>query len=77
MNRQTQRRYLVAVILVGFMATAVELGNSLGIPRSYIIIFLIIAGLILGTVLLWQHANNRATGSEWWQDDSASGWRGY
>jgi len=26
---------------------------------------------------LWYQANLRANDGEWWQDDEASGWRGY
>lgn len=77
MSRRTRHGNWATVLLIGLTAAAIVLGSSLGIPHSFIIIFVMVAGLILGTALLWQYANHHADGSEWWQDDSASGWRGY
>ena len=77
MNRQMKHINLAMVLLAGMILTAVVLGHYLGIPHAFIIIFIIVAGLVLGALSLWRHANQHASGSEWWQDDSASGWRGY
>lgn len=77
MSRRTRYGNLATVLLMGLTAAAIVLGSSLGVSYSFIIIFVMVAGLILGTMLLWQYANHHADGSEWWQDDSASGWRGY
>lgn len=77
MNRKMRRINFVMVMVAGLMFSAVVLGAYLKIPYAFILIFVIVAGLILGTVSLWRYANQHADGSEWWQDDSASGWRGY
>ena len=77
MSLQKKHSNFVAVLLVGLIVTAVTLGGYFQISPTFITIFVVIAGLILATVLLWSYANRQATGSEWWQDDTASGWRGY
>lgn len=77
MDSQSRHSHFTTVLLIGLMVTAVTIGSYFQIPQSFIIIFMIVVGLILATVLLWRHANSHADGSEWWQDDSASGWRGY
>jgi hypothetical protein len=77
MNRQMRRINFVIVLLGGMVLSAVVLGSYLNIPYAFILIFVIVTGLVLGTVSLWRYANQHADGSEWWQDDSASGWRGY
>jgi hypothetical protein len=52
-------------------------GHYFGISHDFTIIFTLVGGLIFVSWLIWYHANEQATGSEWWQDDTASGWRGY
>lgn len=33
--------------------------------------------LIFGAMAIWMRANHESKGTEWWQDDECSGWRGY
>lgn len=66
------RAYLGGALVVGMM-----IGLYSGISSTVLIVAAVIGGLLLGWMALWQHANANARGDEWWQDDSASGWRGY
>ena len=47
------------------------------LSTALITILLLVMGMILAAMWLWYQANLRARGDEWWQDDEASGWRGY
>ena len=47
------------------------------LSQSFVVPLVIVLVLVLGAALLWSRANKNADGSEWWQDDDASGWRGY
>ena len=47
------------------------------LSQSVIVPLVVVLGLVLGAVALWARANKNADGSEWWQDDESSGWRGY
>jgi hypothetical protein len=49
----------------------------MGLPQSLLLVVLVIGSILLGSMALWQHANDHATGSDWWQDDSCSGWCGF
>jgi hypothetical protein len=51
-------------------------GAIMGLPQTILVAVLVIGSILLVSMALWQHANAHATGSEWWQDDSYSGWRG-
>lgn len=73
-----KRRDNTSILLIaGSIPVAVLLGSYFKLSETAIVIYVVIAALILGSMLLWSHANNRPTGEEWWQDDSCSGWRGY
>lgn len=52
------------------------LGILLHLSQAFIVPAVIFLALLLGAFALWNRANKRADGSEWWQDDDASGWRG-
>ena len=56
---------------------AILLGAIFNIPLRFTISYVVVAALIFCSMALWAHANARAQGTEWWQDDDASGWRGY
>jgi hypothetical protein len=51
-------------------------GRCFGIPATAVVRLVVLLALLVGTMALWAFANRRVDGSEWWQDDSASGWRG-
>lgn len=63
----------IGVASIGGMIVALEFGVS----QTLVIVIALLVGLIIGAMTLWHHANANATGDEWWQDDSCSGWRGY
>lgn len=66
------------LILVGAaIPLTLVLSNYINIPTAFTIIAVIILGITFCSMALWAFANRKATGSEWWQDDTASGWRGY
>jgi hypothetical protein len=71
------RRFPWLVFVGATITVSVVLGVDFGIPRTIIIVIALIGGLIFGSMALWKYANAHATGDEWWQDDSCSGWRGY
>lgn len=73
-----KRKSFPFLILVGGSIPVVTILTSYyGITQDFIIIFVVIVGLVFGSMVLWNHANAHATGNEWWQDDHCSGWRGY
>lgn len=66
------------LILVGTVGPlTLILGPRFGLPEKDTILIVLIAVLSFGAMALWQHATVHATGEEWWQDESSSGWRGY
>lgn len=71
------KKYLPLILVGGAIPTILILGNFFAVRQAVVIILVISLGLIFGTMALWTYANRKANGSEWWQDDSASGWRGY
>lgn len=64
-------------LLAGIIPLAVILGDYFEISSAVIITMVTVASLVFGWLLIWVHANQHATGQEWWQDDECSGWRGY
>jgi hypothetical protein len=78
MKQQTSRRDTLLKIMEFLLIPAVILsGIIFHLSQSFIVPFVVILALLLGSVGIWAHANKGADGSEWWQDDDASGWRGY
>jgi hypothetical protein len=71
------RKYFPLFFVGGVFLTVIVLSVYFNFPQIITILLLMVLGLILGSMALWTHANNRADGSEWWHDDNASGWRGY
>lgn len=71
------KKYLPLILVGGAIPTILILGNFFAVRQAVVIVVVISLGLIFGTMALWTYANRKANGSEWWQDDSASGWRGY
>ncbi|MCA9917948.1 MAG: hypothetical protein KC445_08355 [Anaerolineales bacterium] len=69
-------RFLL-VCIAGIMALTLTAGLTLRLDITAITILLIFQGLIFAAIWLWHHANRHTTGQEWWQDNEASGWRGY
>jgi hypothetical protein len=73
-----QHRRFPRLVFVGAVTiVSTVLSIDFGFSQTITIATGIIGGLIFASMALWKHANAGATGDEWWQDDSCSGWRGY
>lgn len=71
------KRHLPLILVGGAIPTLLILSAYFKIPQAATIALVIILAIAFGSMALWSFANRNANGSEWWQDDSASGWRGY
>lgn len=71
------KKYLPLGLVGGSVPAIIILGIYLDLSRTLIVPIVIVVGLIFASMLLWAYANRKTDGSEWWQDDTASGWRGY
>ena len=76
-EKRVQRNYFFLVTLGLSIPGAIVVGYIFRIPMRFIIIYVMFAALAFGWLALWTHANRNADGTEWWQDDNASSWRGY
>ncbi|MCL4871997.1 MAG: hypothetical protein KJ063_23805 [Anaerolineae bacterium] len=78
MNLPSKRNHYWPLILtIGLFAAALITAHYFNIVPEIFIPLCLILGLLAGAMGLWAFANQKADGSEWWQDDEASGWRGY
>lgn len=64
-------------LVIGFIPLAIVLTLTAGLSLELAVIIVMVAILLSGSMAIWLHANDHATGGEWWQDDDCSGWRGY
>jgi hypothetical protein len=71
------QRWWLLFLVGGVIPLTLILGSQFDIPQRFTIPILVIAALAFGAMWIWMHANANATGDEWWQDNSSSGWRGY
>lgn len=76
-KRPEQGHRLLLWMVGASIPLLVVLGSMFDIPQRFIISYVVVAVLVFGSMALWAHANADAEGTEWWQDDDASGWRGY
>lgn len=78
MKHSTDRIHRFLLVLVGgAIPVTLTLGIVFRLSPSLITVLILVLGLMLAAMWLWYQANLDATGKEWWQDDEASGWRGY
>ena len=78
MNARSRRLCAMLLVLnMGAIAATILLGNYFGLSQSVTIPLIVVLSLFCGAVALWSHANRYTNTSHWWEDDSASGWRGY
>lgn len=75
--KNSQKNSWLLILMGGSIPVAFILGAILNISQDIVVIYVVIMALLSGATAIWQHANQNASGDEWWQDDSASGWRGY
>lgn len=73
-NRKTN---LLTILAGGAIPMVIVLDNYFTLPDEFTVVLVVFLSFIFGSAVLWAFANRHADGSEWWQDDSASGWRGY
>lgn len=71
------KTHLLIVLTGGAIPAVLALNSFFRLSDRLAIILIVFLGLICGSMTLWAYANRHVDGSEWWQDDSASGWRGY
>ena len=78
MKQPTKRRKKIETSLEILILPAILiLGIIFHLSQAFLVPLLTMLFILLGAFLLWSRANKDADGSEWWQDDDASGWRGY
>ncbi|MEZ4591274.1 MAG: hypothetical protein R3D55_09030 [Chloroflexota bacterium] len=75
LKRRNTRFFLF--LIGGAILLTLTLGLIFHLNITLVTVLLVVQGLIFAALWLWHQANRQATGSEWWQDDEASGWRGY
>ena len=71
------QRWWLLISVGSIIPLTLILGNQFDLPQKFTIVIVVVAVLVFGSMALWMRANANATGDEWWQDDSSSGWRGY
>lgn len=64
-------------IIGGIVLLTILLNDVLNLSQTAVIVIVIVGSLLFSANAIWYHAVNNANGDEWWQDDDASGWRGY
>lgn len=72
-----RQHWWLLVVVGGIILLTIILGNEFDIPQRITIPIVVVGALVFGAMAIWMRANANATGEEWWQDDSSSGWRGY
>lgn len=73
---QWKKHWLLGVV-GGAIPAVLILGSYFHLSQILLIPLIVVLSLVFTSMALWSYANQKADGSEWWQDDSASGWRGY
>ena len=76
-TRASWKKYSPLLLVGGAIPTVIILSSLFNWPKRAFIPVVVILSLIFAALALWAYANRKVDGSEWWQDESASGWRGY
>lgn len=61
----------------GIVLLTILLDNVRNLSQTAVILIVVVGSFLCSANAIWYHAVNNVTGDEWWQDDDASGWRGY
>ncbi len=78
MNQQKKSLTVPVIItLSGLTFLLAIFGHFWGISSKVIVVLVVFASMAVFPAVIWLHATDHADGSEWWQDDDSSGWRGY
>lgn len=75
--KQRKSQGWLLVFIGGLFPLLLVLGTQFHMPERFLIPLLVAIALVFASMSVWMRANAQATGDEWWQDDSCSGWRGY
>ena len=76
-TKQHQSQGWLLVFIGGLFPLLLVLGTQFHLPELLLVPLLVVIALVFASMAVWMRANAHATGEEWWQDDSCSGWRGY
>jgi hypothetical protein len=76
-GRKKHKGIVALIVLAGITLLLVRIANDFHISPSITIPVITIVVIVLGAILWWVRITNTADGDNWWQDDNASGWRGY
>ena len=76
-SKTRQKTHVLLVLIGGAIPLTFILSRYFGLQQKITVPLIVILSFIFGALALWVYANRQADGSEWWQDDHASGWRGY
>ncbi len=77
MQRANGRSAKTVLTVLGAILLFAMVLDLFGVSHAALVVLATVAVIVLGAAALWSHATAVATGDEWWQDDDASGWRGY
>ena len=75
--RRQKRFFPVSIYSVGFYVAMMVLFITSHAPKEITVTFGTVGLIVTGAVVMWCAKARSSTGNEWWQDDNASGWRGY
>jgi Mn2+/Fe2+ NRAMP family transporter len=76
-TKQHRSQGWLLVFIGGLFPLLLVLGTQFHLPERLLVPLLVVIALVFASMAVWMRANAHATGEEWWQDDSCSGWRGY
>lgn len=74
-SKNPHRTNYLTYLVGGSIPVFSVLAPSLGVTTAGIVVYVIVVGLLFGTMLMWDNATTHATGDDWWDDDHCSGWR--
>lgn len=77
-NQSKKGQHWWLLVMVGaIIPLTIIVGDVFNIPQRIMLPIIVVIALVFGSMAIWMRANANATGDEWWQDNSSSGWRGY
>ena len=72
-----QQRWWLLVLVGAIIPLTLLLAHEFDLAQRFTVPIIVVTALVFGSMAMWMYANANATGDEWWQDDSSTGWRGY
>jgi len=71
------KRHFALILIGGSIPVIFLLKSYLHLSQAAEVALIVVLSLIFASLALWIYATDHADGTERWQDDDASGWRGY